>query len=237
MEAKNNETDEKYSLPELWGESNNFIVAGTDTSALALSSTLFYLTHNKPALDKVKTEVRGTFQETDIEDVRSGPRLNSCKYLRACLDEALRMTPPVPGILPRTVLPGGIEIDGNSLSPGVEVGVAAYALHHNSSHFSDSFEYRPERFLDEDAEETQKYFTPFSTGPRGCVGKNMAYMEMMIALARVLILFDIKSVGNMGEGGQGAGRGRERAGEYQVEDAFICCKKGPLLKFSKASGC
>lgn len=234
MEAKNPLTDEKYSLPELWGESNNIIVAGTDTSALALSGTLFYLTHNEAALEKAKREVRSVFQGKDIEEVKSGPQLNSCTYLRACLDEAMRITPPLPGILPRTVLPGGIEIDGHSLSPGVEVGIAAYAFHHNSSHFSDSFEYRPERFLNEEAEETQKYFTPFSTGPRLCIGKNMAYMEIMIALARVLLLFDFKSVGSLGEGGKWAGEGRKRRGEYQVEDAFICCKSGPLLEFAKA---
>ena len=145
----------------------------------------------------------------------------------------MRMTPAVPGILPRVVLPGGIDIDGHSIPAGVEVGVSAYSLHHNSSHFPDSFEYRPERFLDVEAEDTLKSFAPFSTGPRACIGRNLAYMEMMIVLARMLLLFDMKKVDSLGEGGKGEGVGRERKEEYQVRDIFVCKKEGPVVEFTK----
>ncbi|KAH7380914.1 cytochrome P450-like protein [Cadophora sp. MPI-SDFR-AT-0126] len=233
MEYKNPHTDEKLPLREMFAEANNLIVAGSDTTATALTATVFYLTHNPHALQKVKDEVGSAFAGTDIEDVRSGPALTSCKYLKACIDEAMRMTPPVPGIIPRVVLPGGIEIDGHSIPAGVEVGISAYALHHNSSHFSDSFEYRPERFLEAEAENTMKHFAPFSIGPRVCLGRNLAYMEMMILLARMLLLFDMKVVGTLGEGGKGKGGGREMKGEYQVRDIFVCKKEGPMVEFTK----
>jgi len=233
MEYKNPHTHERLPLREMFAEANNLIIAGSDTTATALSATLFYLNHNPHALRKVKDELKTAFAGLDVEDVRSGPILTSCKYLKACIDEAMRMTPAVPGILPRVVLPGGIDIDGHSIPAGVEVGVSAYSLHHNSSHFPDSFEYRPERFLDVEAEDTLKSFAPFSTGPRACIGRNLAYMEMMIVLARMLLLFDMKKVDSLGEGGKGEGVGRERKEEYQVRDIFVCKKEGPVVEFTK----
>ena len=233
MEAKNPNTDEKWSLPELWAEANNLIVAGSDTSALTLAATFFYLTHNERTLEKATREVREVFKGQDIEDVRPGTALNSCKYLRACIDEAMRLSPSVPGILPRTVMPGGIEIDGHFLDEGVEVGVGTYAIHHNAKYFSEPFEYRPERWLEEgpDLEIAQKAFAPFSLGPRGCIGKGMAYMEMMIAMARVLKLFDIKVVGTLGEGSPDMEAGRRRKEDFQVKDCFISLKNGPMIEF------
>ncbi|KAK0122705.1 hypothetical protein ONS96_009740 [Cadophora gregata f. sp. sojae] len=232
MEYKNPHTDERLPLREMFAEANNLIIAGSDTTATALAATVFYLTHNKAALQKVKEELKIAFAGMDIEDVRSGPALTSCKYLKACIDEAMRMTPPLPGILPRVVLLGGIDIHGHSIPEGVEVGVSAYSLHHNSSYFPDSFEYRPERFLDAEAEDTLKYFAPFSVGPRACIGRSLAYMEMMILLARMLLLFDMRAVGNLGEGGKGEGVGRERKSEYQVRDIFVCKKEGPVVEFT-----
>ncbi|CZR61032.1 related to cytochrome P450 67 [Phialocephala subalpina] len=226
MEAKNPSTDEKLDHKELWSEASNLIVAGVDTTATTLAATFFYLTRNRYALEKAKKEVREAFEGCGVEDIKTGEKLKGCKYLRACLDESLRMTPPVPGMLPRTVLPGGIEIDNYQIPAGVEVGVAAYAIHHNERYYEDSFTYRPERWL-EDEKGMGEAFAPFSHGPRACIGKNMAYMEMMNTMARVLWLFDMRGVGELGESG-------ERKGEFEVRDCFICDKDGPMVEFSKA---
>lgn len=233
MEAKNPNTDEKWSLPELWAEASNLIVAGSDTTALTLSAAFFYLTHNARCLENAKREVRTVFEGRDVEDVRPGPLLNSCRYLKACMDETMRMSPPVPGILPRAVLPGGIEIDGLLLPEGTEVSVGLYSIHHNATYFPEPFEFRPERWLEEGEglAVAQKAFAPFSLGPRGCIGKNMAYMEMLITMARVLVLFDIRAVGTLGEGGPDLEVGRQRKGDYQVKDCFISSKDGPMVEF------
>jgi cytochrome P450 len=232
MEAKNSSTDEKFSPQEVWGEANSLIVAGSDTTSLVISAAFFYLTRNPEVLKNAKAEVRGIFKDTTIEDIRQGQKLGQCEYLRACLDETMRMTPPLPGILPRTVLSGGIEIDGFSVPAGTEVGVCTYALHHSELNFPGSFEFRPERFLSEEGNE-MKAFAPFSIGPRNCIGKNMAYMEMIIAVARVLWGFEMEGVGELGAGKPEMGRGRDRTGEYQVKDYFICIKEGPMVGFKE----
>ncbi|KAF8867357.1 cytochrome P450 [Acephala macrosclerotiorum] len=226
IEAKNPSTDEKPSHQELWSEAGNLIAAGLDTTATTLAATFFYLTRNRYALEKAKEEVREAFKGCGVEEIKTGEKLKACKYLRACLDESMRMTPPVPGMLPRTVLPGGIEIDNHQIPEGVEVGVSAYAIHHNEKYYEDSFTYRPERWL-EDEKGMMEAFASFSHGPRACIGKGMAYMEMMNTMARVLWLFDMEGVGKLGER-------EERRGEFEVRDYFVCDKEGPMVKFSKA---
>jgi cytochrome P450 len=177
LKAKDPETGKGFSTPELWGESNLLIIAGSDTTSTALAATMFYLVHNPKVLEKLAKEVRAAFEE--VEEIRSGPTLSKLHYLRACIDEAMRLSPSVGGVLPRQVLPGGLEIDGEKFPEGTVVGVPTYAIHHNPEYWSQPFEYRPERWISESepnvtAESVslgQSAFCPFSVGPRGCIGK------------------------------------------------------------------
>lgn len=108
LRAKDPETGNGFSAGELWGESNLLIIAGSDTTSTALTATLFYLVHNEHAMNKLKREVREAFG--DVEEIRMGSKLTSLYYLRACIDEAMRLSPPVGGLLPRQALTGGIEV-------------------------------------------------------------------------------------------------------------------------------
>lgn len=237
LNAQEPETGSGFAMPELWAESSLLIVAGSDISSTTLAATFFYLTHNPSVLDKLEAEIRGTFK--DVEEIRSGPTLSRCTYLRACIDESLRLSPPIPGLLPREVLAGGMTIDGHFIPAGTVVGCAAYALHHNANYFSSPFEFKPERWLAKSAsaegmskgemERQQAAFCPFSLGVRGCIGRNMAYMELLTAVARTVWLYDMRVVGSLGEGvrlGKGAG-----PQEYQLEDVFVSRKDGPMVEF------
>jgi hypothetical protein len=74
-------------------------------------------------------------------------------------------------------------------------------------------------------------FAPFSLGRRGCIGKGMAYMKMMVTMARVLMMFDMRVVSKLGEGGLDGEVGRRRMGEFQVKDCFVSLKDGPMIEF------
>lgn len=67
-----------------------------------LAATIFYLVKHPACMDRLRQELDATFSQLD--EIRSGQQLSSCVYLRACVEEALRMAPPGPGILPRTML-------------------------------------------------------------------------------------------------------------------------------------
>ncbi|KAJ0156321.1 Isotrichodermin C-15 hydroxylase [Colletotrichum tanaceti] len=252
LKARDPETGQGFSVPELWGESNLLIIAGSDTTSTAMAATLFYLVRNAAALERVTAEVRGKF--ADVEDIRQGAALNTCVYLRACIDEAMRLSPSVGGLLPREVLAGGATIDGERVPEGTVVGTPHYAIHHNEAYYPSAYTYAPERWIvgaanpalggrgatatttttEEDVARAQSAFCPFSIGARGCIGKGLAYAEMSTALARTVFLYDLrKAVGveDPAEGRPGRGRGRERAGEMQLFDTFTSMKDGPMLEF------
>jgi cytochrome P450 len=247
LKARDPETGQGFSTPELWGESNLLIIAGSDTTSTAMAATLFYLVRHPDALAKVTAEIRSKFDS--LEDIHQGPLLNSCTYLRACIDEAMRLSPSVGGLLPREVLPGGMTIDGERVPAGTVVGTPHYAIHHNPAYYPDPFAYRPERWIvaDEKAAghggvdeasvaRAQSAFCPFSIGPRGCIGKGLAYVEMTITLARVMFLYDVRravGVEDPGEGKKGAEWGREKASEFQLVDTFTSLKNGPMVEFRR----
>ncbi|TID26360.1 cytochrome P450 [Venturia nashicola] len=231
------ETAAGFSMNELWGESNLLIIAGSDTTSTALAATFFYLLHNPGTLQRATAEVRSSFN--DVEEIVHGSILASCHYLRACIDEAMRLSPPVGGGLPRQVLQGGLTIDSHVIPAGIDVYVPHYTIHHNSDYFPAPFSYNPSRWLPESARQAEidlahSAFCPFSVGPRGCIGKGMAYIEMMETLARVMWLFDMRLAPgreDVGAGAAGHEEGRRRAGEYQLKDTFTSMKDGPIVQF------
>jgi cytochrome P450 len=94
------------------------IYSGSDTTATALAATLFYLLRNPTKLATLQKEIRGMFSSAD--EIVGGKQLTDCHYLKACIDEAMRLAPPVPGLLPREVTaPEGITVDGVFLPCGV----------------------------------------------------------------------------------------------------------------------
>jgi len=234
LNARDPETGKGFTAPELWGESNLLIIAGSDTTSTALASAFFYLVHSPRALERLYAEVRSTF--SDVEDIHAGPTLNSCHYLRAVIDESMRLSPPVGGILPREVLSGGLDIDNLHIPAGVVVGTPHYALHHNPAYFPSPFEFQPERWIESEVAKervalAQSAFCPFSIGPRGCIGKGLAYTELMTSLARAVFLYDMKLAGDAGEGRPELEWGRQRKGEYQLKDCFTSMKDGPYVQF------
>lgn len=249
LRARDPETGQGFTTPELWGESNLLIIAGSDTTSTAMAATLFYLTRNPAALHKATQEVRGAFD--DAEQIRQGAALSRCGYLRACIDEAMRLSPSVGGLLPREVLPGGATVDGHFVPTGAVVGVPHYTIHHNADIYAAPFRYVPERWIrgaaagppgkgdrvsEEDVRTAQAGFCAFSVGPRGCIGKGLAYHEMTTTLARTLWLYDIRRAPGRdpGEGGaEGAEWGRHRQGEFQLVDTFTSMKDGPMVQFRR----
>jgi cytochrome P450 len=242
LKARDPETGQGFTTPELWGESNLLIIAGSDTTSTAMAATLFYLVRNPSALALVTEEIRAKF--SNVEDIHQGPLLTSCTYLRACIDEAMRLSPSVGGLLPREVLPGGMTIDGESIPAGSVVGTPHYTIHHNLAYYPDPFAYIPERWIaneksgvtEQHVAVAQSAFCPFSIGPRGCIGKGLAYIEMTITLARVLFLYDVRraqGIVDPGEGRRGAEWGRHREGEFQLVDTFTSLKEGPMVEFRR----
>ncbi|RFU24554.1 hypothetical protein B7463_g11785, partial [Scytalidium lignicola] len=191
------------SVKELSAESITLIVAGSDTSSTTMAGLFYYLSRHPKSYARVADEVRKTFNS--IEDIKTGPLLNSCVYLRACIDESMRMSPSVVTVLWREVLEGGAKIDGKLIPAGVDVGTSVYSIHHNHKYFPDPFQFRPERWLPDEnplgasgVELARAAHNPFSFGPRSCIGKGMALHEILLTIPMILWQFDFEAVDSPG---------------------------------------
>lgn len=245
LHAKDPENDEGMPMAELWMEANTLIVAGSDTTSTTLSAALHYLLHNTPALRRLEKEIRSTFSSAD--EIVMGPKMQSCTFLRACIDETMRMTPPVGGVLPREVLPGGLAIPalGLDLPAGIDVGVPIYAIHHHAECVTSPFTFDPARWLpaqegeephEQDRDALLAVWNPFSLGHRGCLGKPLVYMELCIAIARIVWDYDMRLSGEQHVSkfvNADIKQGRRRKGEYQLLDWFMSWNEGPWVDFRR----
>jgi len=146
----------------------------------------FLLLTNRAALEKLTKEIRTTFQSEDEIDFAG---VSALPYLLACLDEALRMYPPVATGLPRVAPAGGAAVCGTYVPEKVRlhrktaavgadryqmiVSIHQWAMYHNASHFKEPFSYHPERWLGDPAfaDDNREAFQPFHIGARNCLGR------------------------------------------------------------------
>lgn len=104
------------TVQELTANAALLIIAGSETTAVALMAATYYLGRNPGPLKKLCDEVRSSFASEDEIDLVSVGRLN---YMLAVLDEAMRLHSPVPGTTPRTINEKGDVIAGHWVPPGV----------------------------------------------------------------------------------------------------------------------
>ncbi|KAL7271917.1 hypothetical protein RUND412_005300 [Rhizina undulata] len=230
LNAKNPEGENPYSMGELWAESRSLMVAGSDTTATTMAAALFYLTRNPDILAKLTTEIRTAF--ASASKIHLGPTIDSCQYLKAVVEETLRLSPSIPGAMPRVVLPGGLQIGTEFFPAGVHLGVSNYALHHNPLYYPSPHEFNPSRWLDEDGKMAGDYsaFAPFSIGSRGCIGKRLAYIEIELVMARLVWGFEMKYISG------GVDDRVNEGDEYKLIDNLASARDGPIVEFSKREG-
>ncbi|KAL1606525.1 hypothetical protein SLS60_003930 [Paraconiothyrium brasiliense] len=232
---KDPETGDEIGQNDLFAEAEFFLPAGGQTTSSAIAALFFYLAQNPECASRLIEEIRSTFTRGD--QIKHS-ELATCPYPRACIDEALRMSPPAPGTLWREIpedFQGQVIVDGHVIPSGTVVGVNIYAIHHNEEYLPNPSRFTPERFLlgseTENAsganKATQLAFSPFSIGTRGCIGKALAYMEISLVVAKTLWYFDFeKDPGSRTQMSPGTSKK-----EFIIRDQLIATHDGPYLVF------
>jgi cytochrome P450 len=188
MEDKNGHPN-NLEWGEIVAEMNIMMNAGSATTAIAMANVLYQLLKNPDKMKKVVEEIDNALDddEDEAEDgVVAHDKVKHLPYLRACLDESLRLFPPTPHGLPRVTPPDGTNILGDYIPGGVTVAMSAMVAHRVESVFPQADKYIPERWLGEEGKSLQPYFLSFSAGARGCIGRNISYLEQTVVLASVL---------------------------------------------------
>ncbi|EXJ70874.1 cytochrome P450 oxidoreductase [Cladophialophora psammophila CBS 110553] len=173
---------------EMVAEVSIMMNAGSDTTAIAMNNAMFLLLKNPACLERLREELDNALG--DDEGVASYDRIKHLPYLRACLDESLRLFPPTTFGLPRRTPAEGAPVAGDFIAGDTSVSMSSYVVHRDKTIFPDPEEYKPERWLGPAGKELQPYFIAFSAGARGCIGRNISYLEQMVLLASVIHRFE-----------------------------------------------
>ncbi|KEF56726.1 uncharacterized protein A1O9_06916 [Exophiala aquamarina CBS 119918] len=178
-------------LGELQVVSAMFMLAGTETTATALSGLTYYLLKNPEWMKKLKDEVRGSLKCIDDMNLIA---LTKLPILEACLKEALRMYPPTPNGTPRVASWDGVTVAGHQVPKGTQMFVHQLATYRAEHLFKHAEDFRPDRWLGvpEFANDHKGALEPWTVGPRTCVGKNLSWHEMRLLYATVIVHFDIE---------------------------------------------
>jgi benzoate 4-monooxygenase len=176
---------------ELVAECSLLVVAGSETTTCALQNIFHYLIRNPRCMEKLYEEVSTAFDDED-ELVPAYDKVKLLPYLRAVIDETLRHRPSLSLALPRRTPPEGMSIASTWVPGETTVSVPTWSVHHDPALFEKPFEFIPERWLGESGSNLQKYFIPFSTGARACVGRNMAYLELSLIVATMVYRYHFR---------------------------------------------
>ncbi|KAF2219772.1 monooxygenase [Elsinoe ampelina] len=187
--------DEKGMSPEeIYVNAFSLSTAGSESTATALSGAIFFILTNPHVYETLTKEIRTKYtHEDDITLVSS----NSLPYLDAVITETLRLYPPVAITMPRVVPASGETIASSFVPGGTSVGVPHFAISHHPDNFHRAEDFCPQRWLPIDgggdtafANDVKEAMQPFSLGPRGCLGKNIARAEMRLLFAKLVWAFD-----------------------------------------------
>lgn len=174
-------------------ETLNIMLAGRDTTAATLTFVVYILSQYPHVMDRLRQEVLthvGPTSRPTFDDIRD------MKYLRAVLNETLRLYPIVPFNIRESIHPATFPNPDPNDKPfyipaGTKIGYSVFMMHRRNDLWGpDADEFDPDRFLDE---RVKKYlvnnsfiFLPFNAGPRICLGQQYAYNEMSFMLVRLM---------------------------------------------------
>ena len=189
---------ESYSEEFLQHVALNFILAGRDTSSVALSWFFWLVIQNPNVEEKIITEICTVLMETRGNDTSKWVQeplvfeeVDRLMYLKAALSETLRLYPSVPEDS-KHVVADDILPSGTFVPKGSSITYSIYSIGRMKFVWGDDcLEFKPERWLSLDGSKFEVHdsyrFVAFNAGPRICLGKDLAYLQMKSIAAAVLL--------------------------------------------------
>jgi cytochrome P450 len=178
--AVQDEDGSRMTDKQLRDEAITLFLAGHETTANALSWTLWLLAKNPEVEKKFHSELDGIIggRAPNVEDI---PRLT---YTSQILSESMRLYPPAWGMA--RLVKEEVEVAGYKLVPGNGVACAQWIVHRDPRWFGDPLKFIPERWENDLGKRLPRFaYFPFGGGPRQCIGNSFALMEATLILATV----------------------------------------------------
>ncbi|KAJ1966996.1 hypothetical protein IWQ62_002124 [Dispira parvispora] len=207
LRAKDPITQERLSDGQLTSETVTLMIAGTETTSATMCVLYNLLFHHPEVYQRLQEEVIQAFpipsgassgdplpltaEVVKMLDITHSNVKQRVPYVEAVLNETMRMYPAAPGILIRSVPRGGRIINGHYLPADTLVGLAITAYHYGPE-WTNPYQFDPDRFVGTQGEKNLVKLLTFSLGPRQCVGRSLAYLEMIITLATIIRIFHVE---------------------------------------------
>jgi len=204
--ATDPETGRHLSDDDISNDLLIFMLAGHDTTATALTYSLWILGHHPDIQARVAAEAAAIGdRELTPDDV---PLLG---YTVQVLHESLRLCPPAAGV--GRLATRDIAVDGYRVEAGSLIAVGIYGLHHDPAIWPDPMTFDPDRFSPENTKARNRWeFLPFLGGGRPCIGEHFARLETTLALATIVRALEIRSTDQ----------------EFRCEVPFTTVADGPI---------
>lgn len=184
LSARDPDTSAPLSNDEIRSNILTFISAGHETTANAVTWALYLLSQSPDWLDRAEAEVEHS------QDLFDGS-IDAQPVTRACIDEAIRLYPPIAAI--SRVAEGPDKLAGEAIRRGTLVVISPYVLHRHSLLWSDPNVYDPSRFLPPARGLVERFtYLPFGAGPRTCIGSTFALQEATILVSAIIKHFRLK---------------------------------------------
>ncbi|KAI9295405.1 cytochrome P450 [Neoconidiobolus thromboides FSU 785] len=191
LNASDPDTGKKLSEKEIVEESILQLVAGIDTTSNSLTWVFYLLAKHPQVYIKLKNELKEQF--SNLNQINYIRCKDECDYLRAVIYESMRMFPVVPGGLPRVFPKGGKMIEGYFIPEKTIAIIDINHLQNNPDYWEEPNAFKPERWIDQNGKfQSHKNFMPFLIGPRACLGRSLAWMELYLATASLAYSFNFK---------------------------------------------
>jgi len=182
------ENGESMTERQIRDEVVTMLLAGHETTALALSWTCYLLSRHPHIQSALAAEV-GEVLSGRAPTVDDLSRLRLCEY---AINEAMRLYPPAWAIGRQAI--GPCEIGGYQVPAGTTIFIAPWVLHRDPRYFDNPAEYQPDRWASGLGKRLPRFaYMPFGGGPRVCIGNRFAMMEAVLILARIAQHFALEA--------------------------------------------
>jgi len=187
LETPTEESGEPMTKEQILIECMQFLVAGCETSPVALSWTFYLLGKHPRFIGEIREEIETVLGTGPI----TLPALHELRLTRRVIDEAMRLYSPF-WMIDRVAVEEG-EIEGILIPRGLMVLPFIHGLHHDPALWPDPEVFDPSRFEDEAVRERHpSAHIPFGGGPRKCIGANMAMLQMLLILSSFVRRYDFE---------------------------------------------
>lgn len=181
-------SEEDKQVDRLVQEARVFVSAGTETTGASLENTVFHVLSNPSIHDDLRHELTELVTRSGEKVLTDYAALRSLPMLTAIINEGLRVSPSVSGRLPRIDRTKTHTYGSYVLPPGTVISMS-FNMHFWEEAFPEPLEFKPERWLNNADKGLEKFFAPFGRGARTCVGKELALMNLYLALANFFYRF------------------------------------------------